>query len=200
MTRDGGRYPPEAENLILQAFEDDPTTSTRKVAADLEKDPTRLLQKLGLFLVDEESDQMLFLSAGASRDLIDWKAPSDTNTLPEVIHELVEHSLLACLGYDGFMYYPAARSAIPGFFRRYLCRGSQPAYCWRDRGAGWRSCSTAHVIAVHRFVCLTARYGLSWPNNTSDSKCSNRPPGVKTSSLPSKRARTCGLDFKEVHH
>ncbi|CAH1957314.1 unnamed protein product [Acanthoscelides obtectus] len=28
-----GRYPPEAEDLILQAFEDDPTTSTRKVAA-----------------------------------------------------------------------------------------------------------------------------------------------------------------------
>ncbi|CAH2000653.1 unnamed protein product [Acanthoscelides obtectus] len=30
-----GRYPPEAEGLILQAFDDDPTTSTRKAAADL---------------------------------------------------------------------------------------------------------------------------------------------------------------------
>ncbi|CAH1989548.1 unnamed protein product [Acanthoscelides obtectus] len=31
------RYPPETEDLIIQAFEDDPTTSTRKVAADLGK-------------------------------------------------------------------------------------------------------------------------------------------------------------------
>ncbi|CAH1979386.1 unnamed protein product [Acanthoscelides obtectus] len=34
-----GRYPPEAKDLILQAFEDDPTTITRKVAADLGLSP-----------------------------------------------------------------------------------------------------------------------------------------------------------------
>ncbi|CAH1959479.1 unnamed protein product [Acanthoscelides obtectus] len=38
-----GRYPPEAEDLLLQAFEDDPTTSTRKVAADLGLSPWKVL-------------------------------------------------------------------------------------------------------------------------------------------------------------
>ncbi|CAH1972972.1 unnamed protein product [Acanthoscelides obtectus] len=34
-----GRYPPEAQDLVLQAFEDDPTTSTKQVAADVSLSP-----------------------------------------------------------------------------------------------------------------------------------------------------------------